>query len=92
MNNFNNFLNDNVSSFMEEGIPRSSYIATSVLPISACTLEIAEWLEKLGPWGTGMEEPKFIVPNSKISSFRRFGLNNEHASFYINDGSSTKTH
>ena len=37
-----------------------------------------------------MEEPKFIVPNSKISSFRRFGSNNEHASFYINDGSSKK--
>ena len=37
-----------------------------------------------------MEEPKFIIPNSKISSFRRFGSNNEHASFYINDASSKK--
>ena len=37
-----------------------------------------------------MEEPKFIIPNSKITSFRRFGSNNEHASFYINDGSSKK--
>ena len=90
INNFNNFLNDKVSFFMDKGIPRSSRIATSVIPISALTLEIAEWLEKLGPWGAGMEEPKFIVPNSKISSFRRFGLNNEHASFHISDGSSTK--
>ena len=90
INNFNNFLNDKVSSFMEKGVPRFSHIVTSVIPISACTLEIAEWLENLGPWGSGMEEPKFIVPNSKISSFRRFGSNNEHASFYINDGSSTK--
>ena len=90
INNFNNFLNDKVSSFMEKGVPRFSHIVTSVIPISACTLEIAEWLENLGPWGSGMEEPKFIVPNSKISSFKRFGSNNEHASFYINDGSSTK--
>ena len=75
---------------MEKGVPRFSHIVTSVIPISACTLEIAEWLENLGPWGSGMEEPKFIVPNSKISSFRRFGSNNEHASFYINDGSSKK--
>ena len=88
--NFNNFLNDKVSSYMEKGIPRFSHIVTSVIPISACTLELAQWLEKLGPWGAGMEEPKFIVPNSKISSFRRFGINNEHASFYINDGSSKK--
>ncbi len=90
INNFNNFFNNKVSYFMEKGVPRFCYIATSVIPISACTLEIAEWIEKLGPWGTGMEEPKFIVPNSKISSFRRFGSNNEHASFYINDGSSKK--
>ena len=72
----------------QKGVPRFSHIVTSIIPISACTLEIAEWLENLGPWGSGMEEPKFIVPNSKISSFRRFGSNNEHASFYINDGSS----
>ena len=71
-------------------IPKASYIATSVIPISACTLDLAEWLDKLGPWGPGMEEPKFIIPNSKISSFRRFGSNNEHASFYINDASSKK--
>ena len=59
INNFNIFLNDKVSSFMEKGIPRFSYIVTSVIPISACTLEIAEWLENLGPWGSEMEEPKF---------------------------------
>ena len=90
INNFNNFLNEKVSYFLEKGVPRISHIVSSVIPVSACTLEIAEWLEKLGPWGVGMEEPKFIIPNSKISSFRRFGNNNEHASFYINDGSSKK--
>ena len=37
-----------------------------------------------------MEEPKFIIPNSKISSLRKFGPNKEHISFYITDKSSTK--
>ena len=41
INNFNNFLNDKVSSFMDKGVPRFSHIVTSVIPISACTLEIA---------------------------------------------------
>ena len=90
INNFNIFLNDKVKYIMDKGVPRFSYIASSVIPISACTLEIAQLLEKLGPWGSGMEEPKFIIPNSRITSFRRFGTNNEHASFYINDGSSNK--
>jgi len=87
---FNDYINQKVNEILNFGIPRISYIATSVIPISACTYELANWLQKLGPWGSEMEEPKFIIPNGKISSFRRFGINNEHASFYINDGSSKK--
>jgi len=87
---FNDYINQKVNEILNFGIPRISYIATSVIPISACTFELANWLQTLGPWGSEMEEPKFIIPNGKISSFRRFGINNEHASFYINDGSSKK--
>ena len=87
---FNDYINQKVNEILNFGIPRISYIATSVIPISACTYELANWLQTLGPWGSEMEEPKFIIPNGKISSFRRFGINNEHASFYINDGSSKK--
>jgi len=87
---FNDYINQKVNEILNFGIPRISYIATSVIPISACTHELANWLQTLGPWGSEMEEPKFIIPNGKISSFRRFGINNEHASFYINDGSSKK--
>ena len=78
---FNDFLLEKVNILMQKGVPKVSYIATSVIPISACTLEVANLLEKLGPWGTNMEEPKFIISNAKISSLRRFGINNEHVSF-----------
>ena len=87
---FNDFLLEKVNLLMIKGVPRVSYIATSVIPISACTLELANWLDTLGPWGTNMEEPKFIITNAKISSLRRFGSNNEHVSFYITDGTSKK--
>jgi len=86
----NDFIINKIDHLLINGIPRPSFIASSVLPISACTYELADWLETLGPWGTEMEEPKFIISNAKISSLRRFGLNNEHASFYITDGSSNK--
>jgi single-stranded-DNA-specific exonuclease len=90
INNLNDYINNKVNDFLSDGIPRASFIASSVIPVSACTHELADWLELLGPWGSEMEEPKFIIPNAKISSLRRFGFNNEHASFYINDGSSKK--
>ena len=90
INNLNDYINKKVNDFLSDGIPRASFIASSVIPVSACTHELADWLELLGPWGSEMEEPKFIIPNAKISSLRRFGFNNEHASFYITDGSSKK--
>ena len=90
INEFSDFLIGKVNSLMNKEIPKVKHFAASVIPISGCTIELAECLEDLGPWGTDMEEPKFIIPNSKISSLRKFGSNKEHVSFYITDRSSTK--
>ena len=87
---FNNFLIKKIDQFMKHGIPCVSYIAASVITIAGCTLELADWINDLGPWGIGIEEPKFIISNAKISSLRKFGSNNEHVSFYISDSSSKK--
>ena len=90
INEFSDFLIGKVNSLMNKEIPKVKHFAASVIPISGCTIELAECLEDLGPWGTDMEEPKFIIPSSKISSLRKFGPNKEHISFYITDRSSTK--
>ena len=87
---FNNFLIKKIDQFMKQGIPCVSYVAASVITIAGCTLELADWINNLGPWGIGIEEPKFIISNAKISSLRKFGSNNEHVSFYISDSSSKK--
>jgi len=87
---FCKFLIEKVDLLMNKVIPKVIHFAASVIPISGCTLELAEWLEDLGPWGTGMEEPKFIIPSAKISSLRKFGSSKEHISFYISDRSSKK--
>ena len=84
------FLIKKVDLLMNNEIPKVTHFAASVIPISGCTIELAEWLEDLGPWGIGMEEPKFIIPNAKISSLRKFGSSKEHISFYISDRSSKK--
>ncbi len=87
---FNDFLINKVDQFMKQGIPKVSYVAAAILTIAGCTLELADWINDLGPWGIGMDEPKFIISNAKITSLRKFGSNNEHVSFYITDGSSKK--
>jgi len=90
IDDFNTFLITNIDQYMKQGIPSVSYIAASVITVAGCTLELADWINNLGPWGIGIEEPKFIISNAKISSLRKFGSNNEHVSFYISDSSSKK--
>ena len=58
-----------------------------VLSVSSCNYELAEWIEKLGPWGEGAPEPNFIIENSKIKNVNRFGNNKEHILFTIYDSS-----
>ena len=90
IDDFNTFLITKIDQYMKQGIPTVSYIAASVITVAGCTLELADWINNLGPWGIGIEEPKFIISNAKISSLRKFGSNNEHVSFYISDSSSKK--
>ena len=90
IDDFNTFLITKIDQYMKQGIPSVSYIAASVITVAGCTLELADWINNLGPWGIGIEEPKFIISNAKISSLRKFGSNNEHVSFYISDSSSKK--
>ena len=90
IDDFNAFLITKIDQYMKQGIPSVSYIAASVITVAGCTLELADWINNLGPWGIGIEEPKFIISNAKISSLRKFGSNNEHVSFYISDSSSKK--
>ena len=90
IDDFNHFLITKIDQYMKQGIPSVSYIAASVITVAGCTLELADWINNLGPWGIGIEEPKFIISNAKISSLRKFGSNNEHVSFYISDSSSKK--
>ena len=90
IDDFNTFLITKIDQYMKQGIPSVSYIAASAITVAGCTLELADWINNLGPWGIGIEEPKFIISNAKISSLRKFGSNNEHVSFYISDSSSKK--
>ncbi len=59
--------------------------AAEILPVSACNLELANWIDKLGPWGEGASEPKFIIKDSEIKNIKKFGKNKEHAMFNIYD-------
>ena len=45
--------------------------ATNVISVSNCNYELAQWIEKLGPWGEGAPEPNLIIKNSTIKNVNR---------------------
>lgn len=52
----------------------------AAFPLSFIQENLVDNLNKLAPFGTGNEKPKFIFKDSTISSVRKFGQDNRHIS------------
>ncbi len=49
-------------------------------------LELAEQLERLGPFGSGNPEPRLLVPAARIAEVRAMGQTGDHARFQLESG------
>jgi single-stranded-DNA-specific exonuclease len=58
----------------------------ALVPGSALGLELAEELERLGPFGHGNLEPTLLVPAAKIGDVRAMGDEGQHACFTLTNG------
>jgi single-stranded-DNA-specific exonuclease len=58
----------------------------ALVPGSALGLELAEELERLGPFGHGNPEPTLLVPAAKIGDVRAMGEEGQHACFTLTNG------
>jgi single-stranded-DNA-specific exonuclease len=58
----------------------------ALVPGSALGLELAEELERLGPFGHGNPEPTLLVPAAKIGDVRAMGDEGQHACFTLTNG------
>jgi single-stranded-DNA-specific exonuclease len=61
--------------------------AHAVVPAGALTLELAEELERLGPFGAGNPAPVLVVPAARIEHVTAMGQEREHARFTLAGGS-----
>jgi single-stranded-DNA-specific exonuclease len=48
------------------------------LPIDAIDMSIAEWIEKLAPFGQGNPEPKFVAYHEVIDDINTAGISQQH--------------
>jgi single-stranded-DNA-specific exonuclease len=57
-----------------------------VVPAGALTLDLAEELERLGPFGASNPEPVLVVPGARIEHVTAMGSEDQHARFSLAAG------
>ena len=60
--------------------------AHAVVPAGALTIDLAEQLERLGPFGAGNPAPVLMVPAARVEHVTAMGAEREHARFTLAGG------
>ena len=53
--------------------------------MAGCTSDITDWLEKVGPFGVGHPEPRFIITHCQLKNLRWVGAEKQHLSVQLDD-------
>jgi len=83
------FLNDRLMTDLNGVIPQAIHKASGLLSIAGCKPDLADWLDRLGPFGSGNPEPRFVIPDCRIKSAKFIGEAGAHLSCRLDDGSGT---
>jgi single-stranded-DNA-specific exonuclease len=81
------FLNDRLMADLKGFIPQTLHKASGLLSIAGCRPDLADWLDRLGPFGSGNSEPRFVIPDCRITSAKFVGEAGAHLSCRLDDGS-----
>ncbi len=87
IDDFKNFLELNMSNLSKNFSKPHILNIAAIGKVSSFSYNLAEWIEKLGPWGEGAPMPMFVINNAQVKNINRFGINKEHVSFKIFDHS-----
>ena len=86
---FTAFLTERLASDMNGEAPQLVRTVSGTLSTTGVQPELAEWLEKLGPYGNGNPEPRFVLPDCRVTYAKPVGSDGAHISCRIDDGSGT---
>jgi single-stranded-DNA-specific exonuclease len=84
---FKDFLMRRVTECRGEGEPVAELNIDGALAAAAATPDLAELIDRLGPFGTGNSEPRFVFPNLRV--LRADIVGTEHVRCVFGDGGGT---
>jgi single-stranded-DNA-specific exonuclease len=70
---FESFLSDHLATTVSAARESSSLYIDGALTPEAATIELADLIEKAGPFGAGNPSPRFVFPAHRVTSVRQMG-------------------
>ncbi len=80
------FLAERLAQDLAGEAPQLVREVSAALSCAGVQPEIADWLETLGPFGNGNPEPRFVLPDCRVTFAKPVGSDGAHISCRIDDG------
>jgi single-stranded-DNA-specific exonuclease len=87
MAEFHHFLCQRFEAEIGTEVPRPVRRVAGLLSTAGVLPELADWLDRLGPFGSGNPEPRFALPDCRIGYAKAVGRDGAHISCRLDDGS-----
>ena len=84
---FQAFLDERLGKDLKGEIPQLVHKVSGLLSTSGVQPELADWLDRLGPFGSGNAEPRFVLPDCQVTYAKLVGADGAHLSCRLDDGS-----
>ena len=84
---FQQFMNDRARNEFGQDTPVIEREVSAPLAAGAADLALLDWLDRLGPFGTGFPEPSFILKSVTMDGLRSMGGDAAHRSMRLKDQS-----
>lgn len=84
---FQQFMNDRARNEFGQDTPAIEREVSAPLAAGAADLALLDWLDRLGPFGTGFPEPSFILKSVTMDGLRSMGGDAAHRSMRLKDQS-----
>jgi single-stranded-DNA-specific exonuclease len=66
--------------------PKKTFQAARNVSVASLDFTFCEWLEKIGPFGSGFAEPRFYITHCRLTRHHWMGAEKQHLSVSLDDG------
>lgn len=83
---FRAFINHRAETELANQPPHREWHVDADIPLSLANETLLDWLDRIGPFGTGFPQPLFHASGVRVTSLRRMGKSEEHYGLRLDDG------